>query len=184
MGIFDKDKLAKLAQIAVEKTNDAIEKQKNRNKNFYSPINGSINSNIKKFQLVGEYYNRESIESLGIYNDQYKYSKSQLIKLDLFGYRIYEYEFNNDYEVTLEYEPKNQYDPNAIMVLFNGIKVGYIAKEETSEIRQLIKHGIVGIDSNISGCRTKTLIYSKLEPKGFIETTNCDYSIEIFIAIK
>ena len=46
-----------------------------------------------------------------------------------------------DYEtssVELIPEPENKYDPNAIKVLVNGIKIGYVPKELTSFVRDII----------------------------------------------
>ncbi len=185
MALFDKDKLLKATQFATDKANELVEKQKNKNKNVFANISNDIpNSKVIKFNLEGEYYSRENIITFGTLNPNFSMNKAQLEKADHWGLIIEEYDFTNDYEITLEYEPKNKYDPNAIMVLFNGIKVGYINKYETAEVRQLIKHGIVGIDGVIEGTAKKVLLRSKEKPNGFVHKERENFNIRILIAIK
>lgn len=196
MGLFDKEKIANLAnktlekskqvaQFAAEKANEQIEIQKKKNKNVFPNINNDIpNSKVLRFYVAGEYYSRDDIVTLGEHNPNYSMNKTQLVKADHWGLIIEEYIFDKDYEVTLEYEPKNKYDPNAIMVLFNGVKVGYIAKNETAEVRQLIKQGIVGIDGVIEGSAKKVLLRSKEKPNGFVQKESEDFNIRILIAMK
>lgn len=40
--------------------------------------------------------------------------------------------------MTLEYEPENEYDPDAIAFRHKGITVGYIPKEKQAEARQYV----------------------------------------------
>ena len=42
-------------------------------------------------------------------------------------------------QVVLEPEPDNQYDPNAVKVLMNGLLVGYVKKESCSQVKELLK---------------------------------------------
>lgn len=37
--------------------------------------------------------------------------------------------------VTLVYEPDNIYDPNAIKIMWNGIHLGYVPKNETATVK-------------------------------------------------
>ena len=41
-------------------------------------------------------------------------------------------------QVFLEPEPDNQYDPNAVKVLMNGLLVGYVKKESCSQVKELL----------------------------------------------
>lgn len=41
-------------------------------------------------------------------------------------------------QVVLEPEPDNQYDPNAVKVLMNGLLVGYVKKESCSQVKELL----------------------------------------------
>lgn len=51
--------------------------------------------------------------------------------------RIYEYPITR-VQVKLVPEPKNEYDPNAIAVTLNGMKVGYIPREDTKTARKYL----------------------------------------------
>lgn len=42
--------------------------------------------------------------------------------------------------VTLEAEPGNQYDSNAIKVMVNGVHIGYVPKTVNSNIRLPVQH--------------------------------------------
>jgi hypothetical protein len=46
-----------------------------------------------------------------------------------------------DIEVTLEHEPTNQYDPNAVKILFDGTFVGYVEKEIAADIAADVSEG-------------------------------------------
>lgn len=195
MGLFDKEKIANLAnktlekskqvaQFAAEKANEHIEMQKNKNKVMFQPLNGAFNSEIRKFTVVGEYYYKDNISTLGTYDEEFGFTKPKLIKLGLYGWEIFEYDFSKDYQVTLEFEPKNPHDPNAIKVLLDDVHVGYIASGEAAEIRQLIKHGIVGIDAVIKGSARKVLLHNKYDNKGYVDFKRTDYVIELSIALK
>lgn len=48
--------------------------------------------------------------------------------------------------VTLEPEPTNEYDPNAIKVWYNGVHLGYIPKKMTEAIKHLTKMTITSIN--------------------------------------
>ena len=76
--------------------------------------------------------NTETFKIAGI-----SYYKDDIIKN--FASEIDDGEF--DYKtssVELIPEPENKYDPNAIKVLVNGIKIGYVPKELTSFARDII----------------------------------------------
>jgi hypothetical protein len=44
-------------------------------------------------------------------------------------------------EVTLEPEPSNQYDPNAVKILFDGTFMGYVEKEIAADIAAAVSEG-------------------------------------------
>lgn len=47
--------------------------------------------------------------------------------------------FVNQYDkVTLEFEPENIYDDNAIMVLHGGVNIGYVPSFETDEVKEFM----------------------------------------------
>ena len=43
-----------------------------------------------------------------------------------------------DLTVSLVPEPDNEYDPNAIRVLLNGVHVGYVPKDKTAEVKSIL----------------------------------------------
>lgn len=59
--------------------------------------------------------------------------------------------------VTLEFEPENIYDENAIMVLHNGNKIGYVPAIETDEVKDFI-----------TKCSYYALIYKKELNMGYL----------------
>src|SRR5690554_2673083 len=53
--------------------------------------------------------------------------------------RRYTSGFVNQYDnVTLEFEPENIYDENAIMVLHSNVNIGYVPSFETDEVKQFM----------------------------------------------
>lgn len=50
---------------------------------------------------------------------------------------------NKNVLVTLEEEPTNPYDPNAIKVLMNGEFVGYVPKDSTAIMNEVSKYAVV-----------------------------------------
>lgn len=92
------------------------------------------------FNVVGTSYKTAAIRKLGRKNEDYSYTKKEIIELDLCDEEIYQYDFPKC-NVTFEDEPGNEHDPNALKVLFNDIHVGYIKKELVSRVRTIINDG-------------------------------------------
>ncbi len=56
------------------------------------------------------------------------------------------YRFYSDYkadEITLEPEPKNPVDKNAVKIILDGKFFGYVNKDDAPKIKQLLKKGII-----------------------------------------
>lgn len=70
-------------------------------------------------------------------NKEYNYSDAQLI--DLGRSKVYRYHFIIK-SVKLVPEPKNKVDKNAIMVVVNGRKIGYVPQDKTSLVKDMMKH--------------------------------------------
>lgn len=192
MSIFNKNNLSNLANKAIEnskkvatavsnKASELKEKQDNKNKHIYSPIQVDSSTKMYKILVVGEYYFTSNIEKLGLLDERFSWNKQKAIKENLYGWVLTEYTFLNEYEVNLEFEPTNQHDPKAIKVILNGIQVGYIPKEQTDSIRTLIKRGIKGINTCINGSKKKVLLRDQNNPKGYFDYTEHNYSIELYI---
>ncbi|MPN44958.1 hypothetical protein SDC9_192525 [bioreactor metagenome] len=110
---------------------------------------------------MGTKYYLQNIYHLGTINRQFYLSDADLIKCNLGDKRIFEYYFPKG-PVELIEEPNNPHDPNAIAVKIAGELVGYIAKEETMQVKTLLRNGhFASITSFISGGRYKTAISNK-----------------------
>ncbi len=77
-----------------------------------------------------------------------KISNNELIELNEFyitGIEYYdakEIDFSEVKFLTLQLEPDNDYDTNAIEIYFNDMKVGYIPKEENSLIAKMMRQDV------------------------------------------
>ena len=121
--------------------------------------NTKAKSNTLTARVAGtSYRDTKSILTLGKPNPDYQLDKRALIKKFPDGHTVYEYIFP-EYEASLEFEPANEHDPNAIKVLIEGIHVGYIKKGSCSRIRNLINQNkILSITATIYGGNCKDLI--------------------------
>ena len=62
-----------------------------------------------------------------------------------FKYRDYSPDVMNTGTITLEREPTNIYDPNAIKVLVNNTHVGYVSREDISKVKNMSNYETVGV---------------------------------------
>lgn len=89
------------------------------------------------FSVTGTKYNQDNIKSVLKRNANYDLTKVQLKKIE--GC-VYEYEQITTFkDVQVVEEPDNEYDPNAVKVLYKGVCVGYIKKGITSRVKNLLK---------------------------------------------
>lgn len=104
-----------------------------------------------------KYTNINEIESLGKKNPDYSLTRAQLIKKFPEGERIDEFIYPK-YPARFEFEPTNEYDPNAIKVFIKNVHVGYVKRGSCSRIRNLITNDkIISITAKISSKNTKYL---------------------------
>ena len=102
------------------------------------PNNQSVDVESFDFKVAGiSFKEKDIIDSLMIENDQYKMSKRQIDDEGLVGDRIYKY-FYASKNVELVPEPDNKYDSNAIMVVVDGVHVGYVPSDLTSKVSALM----------------------------------------------
>lgn len=137
-------------------------------------------ANTLTVKVVGtEYRDQTQILSLGTLNSDYKLDKQNLIKKYHGDTIQYEYNFPA-YKATFEFEPTNEYDPNAIKVLIQGIHVGYVKKGSCARIRNLINQNkILDISAEIRGGKSKNLystcgIGEKPTSKDYVLERNSD----------
>lgn len=95
----------------------------------------------ESFILAGVRHYEDNIMTLLCENPDYRLSKRDL--LDLYVYQaVPQYIPKAKLNVVLEEEPTNQYDPNAIKVLMNGLTVGYIKSGSCAHAKNVIAAGI------------------------------------------
>lgn len=111
---------------------------------------------LLQIKIVGESHYKSEIASLGIENDDYKASKSKLLKEYEGGDIIWEYDFYPAFAQVVS-EPDNPYDSNAIKVVVGGVQVGHIAKKDQSKVFPYINRGDVKWTAYISGGPHKVL---------------------------
>lgn len=113
--------------------------------------------NVQGHKVVGHNYRQNEIKTLGILNPDYKLKKNELIKKGLVDVNVYEYNFPA-LKAELIQEPTNEYDPNAIKVVVDGVHVGYIKAGSCSRVKNLINNeSIETVDAIIYGGNYKHL---------------------------
>ena len=111
-------------------------KEINSSKVNHQEINKNTNKKIT-FTVAGTSYRENNIQSLGIFNSDFKLTKQEILKRSLQDAKIYKFRFSK-MKVNLIDEPDNEYDQNAIKVMFNGIHVGYIKKGSQKRIKNIL----------------------------------------------
>lgn len=94
------------------------------------------------------HYENNIVRMLGRFNDDYLLPDEQLLKKYRKECGVYEYSFPA-LKPSLVPEPNNPFDPNAVRVDVNGIKIGYIKKGSCSHVKKIIA------DPNYSHCTIK-----------------------------
>lgn len=90
-----------------------------------------------KFKIAGvQHYKKDLIEILDA-NDDYLMKKSEILGNYDEDDVIYEYDIY-DGPAELVPEPENEHDRNAIAVMAEGVKIGYVPAELCDEVRDLI----------------------------------------------
>ena len=97
----------------------------------------------------------DNVISLGFENDEYSYSKRQIIDEYLEDEEIWQYSFP-EYKVDFVYEPENKYDSNAIAIYIKDKIIGYVERDKTDHIRDLLDSGkIQNVSCEIVGGKYK-----------------------------
>ena len=136
------------------------------------------------FKVTGIEHYKDALLNLAGINEDYSLNKKSLIEEYPFGGKIYEYDFY-DYKVEFEYEPTNEYDPNAIKVLLDGSHVGYIKKGNCSRLKNLIKSGKINkTTAKVGGGRLKDLYYDDYEESYDLSREERPFFITLTIELK
>lgn len=124
-----------------------------------------------RFRVAGiSYREKDVIDNILIENDIYNMSKRELEEL---GYEdedvIYKYEIATE-SAQLIPEPDNEYDPNAIKVIVDGIHVGYVPKDETDAVSKVLEKDVISITCRFAYGPAK-VIHEDFEDYAYTEKT-------------
>lgn len=113
----------------------------------------------KRHRVAGTSYHMDEIMKFAHENPDYKLTKKQIISRKMEDTAIGKYVFD-PVTVTLEPEPDNPVDKNAIKVLFNGTHIGYIKAGSCSHIHNLMKSNrIESISGRLYGGPSKMVCF-------------------------
>ena len=90
-----------------------------------------------RFKLSGVQHYKDNLIDILVVNDDYHLNKSEILESYIEDDVIYQYEIY-DGPATLVPEPDNAYDPNAIAVMAEGVKVGYVPPELCKGVKPLL----------------------------------------------
>lgn len=100
-------------------------------------------------EVVGESYYKDEIANLGTIAQDYYWPSERLYEKFVEGDRVYKYNFP-ELDAQLIPEPENPHDPNAIRVTVDGKTVGYIARDSTARISEMLSRGLT-VKANVTG---------------------------------
>lgn len=124
------------------------------------PVKKSIKED---FFVVGMDYYKKAIESILSENLIFDFSKRELIEEGWEGEKVYFYD-TGYFSAELVPEPENEFDPNAIAVYTQGVKVGYIKKTKCKQVKGYMDSGrIRKVDIEIVGGKYKYISESGIE---------------------
>ena len=102
-----------------------------------SPAPQKPELNWENHKVAGISFRNDAVMDLAIPDNDYEYTKKELIDNFLTDERVYQYYFNIS-TVELIPEPDNPEDPNAIKVVFDDHHIGYIKRGSCSRIKKLL----------------------------------------------
>ncbi len=109
------------------------------------------NDTKEVIKVAGTSFRKDEIADLGMENDDYTLSAKSIVEEGLEDESIYQYEFGI-LKAKLEPEEDNEHDPNAVKVIISGVHVGYIPKEKSAHIKELVEAGkIRSVKADIKG---------------------------------
>ena len=141
------------------------------------PVNNKKTETIK---VAGISNYTDAVLSLGCENDDYSLSKKEIIENGLEDEDIPEYTFPA-LDIRFEFEPDNEYDPNAIAIFADNVKIGYVKQGSTSHIRKLINEDrITDATGEIVGGNYKRLD----SDEGTIRKEKLNFGARVTLTIK
>lgn len=117
-----------------KKADEAADAESQRRIAYMYAQQKAMESAKSRFRVVGINYRSESLDSL--LADGAGYARPSNRSRRYYKYEVYQG------SCTLEPEPTNEHDPNAVKVVVNKIwHIGYIPREQTGEAKKLIREG-------------------------------------------
>lgn len=142
---------------------------------FFKKTTYPLKSSIS-FIVAGLNYRIENLESIATKNKTYMLDDEKLLKTG--KKQVYKYHFKN-LIFSMEYEPSNPHDKNAIKIIVNGVHIGYVPAELCLEIKHYIStNRIKTANIFIRGGDYKE------SKNGNVSYLNEPYRAEIYISLK
>ena len=151
-------------------------------------MNSAPSAKLESHHVAGTSYRQNEIKSLGSINDDYRLSKRDFIdSYDEYD-KVYELEFSPR-NVELIEEPDNEFDPNAIKVVIDGVHVGYIKKGSCSHVKKILRSDkLQSISAEICGGNYKYYVCEYDEDKDkdvyTIEKRSTNFFVSVEISAK
>ena len=140
-------------------------------------------SKTETHRIAGTSFHEKEIPELMIENGDYDMTASELIDAGYEDERVYKYS-ETDCKASLEPEPDNQYDPNAVKVYADGVHIGYIKKGSAAHVKKLLEEDrIARMSITITGGPYK-LAYLNEDDRPRIEKDNLNFSVKLDIFVK
>jgi len=140
-------------------------------------------SKMETHSIAGTSYRESTIADLMVVNDDYDMTASELIDAGYEDERVYKYS-ETDCKASLEPEPNNQYDPNAVKVYADGVHIGYIKKGSAVHVKKLLEEDrIARMSITITGGPYK-LAYLNEDDRPMIEKDTQNFSAKLDIFVK
>lgn len=109
------------------------------------------------FKVAGVTQYTKAFLAIGEKNDDYDISNAEIKQEYGDGDRIFQYEFLPA-KVELIPEPENEYDPNAVMVVVDGEKIGYIKKGNCTHVKNLLAQEDARVRVELGGGKYKDVL--------------------------
>ena len=139
-------------------------------------------SKVETHRIAGTSFHEKEIPELMIENGDYDMTAAELIDAGFEDERVYKY--SETYcTASLEPEPDNQYDPNAVKVYADGVHIGYIKKGSAAHVRKLLEEDrIRSMSLTISGGPYKTAYLNEDDrPRIEKDTQNFSAKLDVFV---
>ena len=129
------------------------------------------------FHVAGTSYRQDEIKSLIKGTNELYFSNSTKEYEECCAYdKVYKNTFNIK-EVSVQPEPENQHDPNAIKVTLDGVDVGYIKKDDQERFNIMINLNLAhGVVADVKGGPYKKLYFNN-DDKAKLISKSEDYYI-------